>query len=1156
MTNSRHVLFRSVLLNQSGSALLLLLVAWAWAMFPAAARAQQATASINGTIQDTSGAVIPGATITLTNSNTQVKQTTVSTDTGRYVFVSVMPGAYTLAVIKTGFAPVSQGAFTLYVNQTATFNVTLKVGTTTQTVTVEAAAAHINTSTSNLGTAITQTFVNDLPLNGRQFTQMLALTPGASPISVAQNSGGGQSNPLGFVVMPAINGQQNRSNYFMLDGVNDSEVVFSSYAVAPIIDDIQEFKVQSHNDEAQFGYVTGGIVNVVTKSGTNHFHGTLWEFLRNDALDARDPLLANRISLRQNQFGGSIGGPVRLPHYNGRNKTFFYFGYEGYRNVTGAGLSGLAIAPTNAELSGDLSSLPTQIYNPFSTRTVNGNAVRDPFMCDSGGNPLAVTNGFQPSGTPCNKIPQSLIDPNMLKYAQTLWPAAGPLILGQFNTSNPTKHNVDQNEYNVRLDESLNSSNSFWFRWSGEYQNQVNPGGFKGLNGIGSTDARNWGVHYLHTFSPTSILDATFGHVDLFNAQASAFAGINATAFDQQVNFAPSFACGFKAKGASVDCLVPSMSVAGFISGGEGSGGATPLTSIYEASSNFTKITGNHTLKTGFDLQWQGFFSLSVGSGAGFASAETADPQTPGTGSPLASFLLGVPDNASRRITVARISNQVTFGTYFEDQWKVTSRLTANMGLRWEVGYWPIYGTSADGTNAIGELDMNNGNYILQRTLPSCAQAGAAPCIPGGLPQPHIVVSPDGHLWDTPKNNFAPRVGLAYRLNNRTSLRSSFGIFYDEIAGINQTVQGIGGDWPSQTQVLGQNLNAATAGAPTVTAENPLATTVAALPPPTPFNQVEWYRDPKQKNAYSEQWNFGVQRQVGGNTVVEADYVGSHSSRLTVGTFGNVALTPGPGNPLDRAPYNYISPSFYDRSVGRGSYNSFQFSVNQHLSHGLQYLLSYTWSKSMDIGCSGYFSVEGCSEQNPWDLNNDRSVSGFDLTHDLSLSWVYQLPGLKVGNKFLNYAAGNWQLNGIFTATSGVPYDLGISGDIANTGNSGANGYGYERLNLVGNPNLSNPTPSQWFNPAAFAVPAPFTFGNLGRNALRADKYVNLDLSIFKEFPIRESKRLEFRADMFNLPNHTVWGIPVKDFNNPQFGQVLGTRSIEREIQFALKFYF
>ena len=824
-----------------------------------------------------------------------------------------------------------------------------------------------------------------------------------------------------------------------------------------------------------------------------------------------------------------------LPFYNGRNKTFFFGSYEGFRQVTGAGLSGLAITPTPAQLSGNLSNLTTPIYNPFTTRPDSARAglfTRDPF--------------------PGNIIPGSLIDPNMVKYAQAVHPKPGPIVTGLFNTFNTLRNSKDQNQFNIRMDEYLSSKDVIWFRYSQSSQPRVGPASFDGLNTYGSTEAQNFAANLVHTFSPTTLLTVAFGHNALDNASTTLFSGVNAATLNPQVNISPSFACGFKTWGASFDCLIPGMGIAGFISGGEDSGGGTPLSSVNQIRADFSKIRGNHTFRTGYDIQWTRFWSLSTGASVAFAPAQTGDPQTPGTGSPLASFLLGVPDSASKRATLAEINHQITSGVYVQDQWKATSRLTANIGLRWEVGVWPIYGNRQLKTDAIGELDLNNGSYLLQRSLPSCAEAGAAPCIPGGLPQPHRVVSSSGKLWKTQTNNFAPRLGLAYRIDNRTSLRTSFGIFYDQIAGIIQTVQGIGGDWPSQTQVSAINLNPAIAVVPTVKAEDPLAGAVAALPPATPFNQSAYYRDPNAKNAYSEQWNFGFQRALATNTVLEANYVGSHSSRLTVGTWGNVALVPGPGNPLDRAMYNYIKPSQYDWSVGKGSFHSLQVKAEQNLTHGLQYILSYTWSKTIDIGCDGFFTVEGCAVQDAWHLGRERSVAGFDLTHVLSASWVYQLGSLRTGSKALNYALGNWQLNGIFTATSGLPYTLVISGDVANTGTGG----NYERLNVVGNPSVSNPSPAQWFNKTAFAVPAPFTFGNLGRNALRGQKLWNLDTSLVREFPLGERRQLQFRADMFNIANHPVWGSPVSNYNDPQFGKILSTRSTARQVQFAMRFRF
>jgi len=1056
-------------------------------------------------------------------------------------------------VSKQGFKKASQQAFQLFVNQTATFDFVLSVGAIDQTITVTGSTAQLEFSTSELGSVINQTFVNNLPLNGRQFTALLALTPGASPANTSQNRAGGQAYPVGPVVIPATNGQQNRSNLFMIDGINATEGTFSTYSLAPVVDDIQEFKVQSHNDEAQYGGVTGGIINVVTKSGSNQFHGAAWEYVRNDFMDARNPFAQEVAPLKQNMFGVNVGGPVIIPKlYNGRNKTFFFISYEGFRRSTNTGLGGLAITPTEAQLAGDLSDLSSQLFNPFSTRPDPGNpgqAIRDPFLCDSSGNPLpTAAGGTQSGGTPCNKIPSTLLNPNMVKFAQLVFPPAGPPILGLYNSASKVNDNTNQDQYNARLDHSFNDHNSVWFRYSWNTQIGVSPGGFDGVVNKHVTPSKNWGLNYLHTFNPTTLMNVQFGHTDLHNLNGSHFGG-DATSIVEQTNFSQDFACAF-----SVGCIVPYMDIPGFITGGDSLGYADPLSDLYVLKGDFTKVVGNHTFKTGAYWETSKLRQVVANAIESFSSAQTADPQAPGTGSPLASFLLGAVDNVQQRSTSTWIKGQNSYGFFFQDQWLVTRKLTANLGLRWEYLHWPRLGLSSDNTDAIGELDLSNGTYLLQRAVGSCEELGKAPCIPGGLPQPNLVVSPDGHLWRSSKDNFQPRIGLAYRLNDQTALRGGFGIFFDEGPGVMQQIAGLGNVWPSVGALGLANLNSAVDGPPATTAEDPLISSGGGgLPPPSPFTQAAWYRDPHAENAYSEQWNFGVQRQLGSNTI-EADYVGSHSSRLTVGIYGNVAVTPGPGDPALRQPYPYITPSFYDRSIGRSSYNAFQFKISNRMTHGLQYQLSYTWSKAINVGCDGFFSVEGCAIQDPYHLDGDRSVAGFDLPQVVTFNWVYQLPRL-TSNNALGALLNNWQVNGILIGTSGLSYDVGISGDIANTGNSYGGDY-YERLNLVGDPKLSNPSPQLWFNPAAFAVPDPFTFGNLGRNSLRQDGLFNLDLGVSKRFRITEGTSLELRGEAFNATNTPTWGKPRVDFNDPQFGQIFRTRSIERQLQIAVKFYF
>jgi hypothetical protein len=362
-------------------------------------------------------------------------------------------------------------------------------------------------------------------------------------------------------------------------------------------------------------------------------------------------------------------------------------------------------------------------------------------------------------------------------------------------------------------------------------------------------------------------------------------------------------------------------------------------------------------------------------------------------------------------------------------------------------------------------------------------------------------------------------------------------MFNDLWAGVMQTVQGIGGDWPSVAQILTPALNTSNQVA-TANWQDPLAGLGSAgLPAATPFGQVEWYRDPKAKDPYSEQWNFGVQRQLSSNTVMTANYVGSQSHRLTVGGLYNVALTPGPGTPPQvtaRRPYPYIAPTFYDRSIGNSSYNGLQLSANHHSSNGLTYLVAYTWSKSNDVSCSGFFGIESCSIQDPYNIKGDRSVSGFDLTHVLTASAVAPLPfgrGKRFANSsgLVNYIIGNWQLNGILTLTSGLPYNVHRSSDRPNTG------IGDVRLDQVGDPNSG-------------ACPNP--------NSLRADWFKNLDVSLFRDFPLGERRSLQFRAEAFNVTNTPTWGIPVNDLNLTAFGQIKSTRSTERQLQVSLKLYF
>src|SRR6266571_2154314 len=604
----------------------------------------QATATLNGVVRDPSGAVLPQATVTLHNTDTGTDRESLTNDSGLYVFVSVPPGEYVLKVTKNGFTTATQAGLHVLVNQASTQDFVLRVGSTQESVTVEASAETLETANATLGTVIESKQVGDLPLNGRNFTQLLALTPGVAPVSVAQNSGGAQAAPIGTFVFPAVSGQSNRSNHFLLDGIDNTDQVFTTYAVAPILDDIQEFKVQSHSDEAQFGGVLGGIVNVVSKSGTNNFHGTAWEFLRNTALNAKDPLKGSAggaSKLVQNQFGANFGGPVILPHYNGRSKTFFFGSYEGFRRaqpssncnlLTPSGTCGAFYnVPTAAELNGDFSALlqlstPVQLYNPFTTRpdpANPGSFIRDPF--------------------PNNDI-SSVLNPGAVSLAKAVFPAPLPVVNG-FNGYDLRSSLTPQNEYSFRIDENFNPSNSLFFRYTSSDQTRIGSGGIVGETATGETFGKQYVLSYYHQFNPSTILDAEFGHVELTHNVDDNF-GLNASSVITAAGISTSLACGFAGK---YSCLIPSLDIPFYFTGGPGTSD-TKLTDIYQWRANLTKVFRKHTLTAGFNLENDSFNVSHTSDQVVFAVDQTANPQqVAGTGDAMASFLIGTAANGSRR---------------------------------------------------------------------------------------------------------------------------------------------------------------------------------------------------------------------------------------------------------------------------------------------------------------------------------------------------------------------------------------------------------------------------------------------------------------------------------------------------------------------------
>ncbi|MEA2257987.1 MAG: hypothetical protein QOJ51_812 [Acidobacteriaceae bacterium] len=1129
-----------------------------------AASAQVSTASVNGVIRDPGGAVIPGAIIVLQNTATSVQHQSVSNNSGAYVILDITPGRYTIQASASGFNPQKVSEFVLAVDQTATFDFNLALGSQKEFVTVDATAAQLNVTSAGLGTVIETKQVNDLPLNGRNFTALLALTPGVVPIMVGQSNGMSGNGGFGAAVaigtdysFPAINGQTNRSDFFLMDGLYNYGAIESTYAIAPIIDAIQEFKVVSHTDDAEYGSVLGGVVNVVTKSGTNELHGSGWEYVRNTVFDARsyflDPSRSN--AFHQNQFGGSVGGPVVIPKlYNGRNKTFFFGAYQGYRYSRPE--NNLLLVPTDAELAGneaDNNQLPN--YNPFHT--------------------TAVGNTFTRPAFPGNQIPANLIDPRMVAYAKFVFPAAGPCLTSSNGTC--TANALDstplvqkQNEFNIRGDQSFGGKDTGWFRYSFINSTVNSSGGLPNLLSDREIDARNWGGSYVHLFSPTQILQLQYARTTVSDNLATRFTSSTAGII-QTVGFSDAFASGFA--GANGGSLLSSPGIDNFANGGESISDTPKATDSYEIRGTYTRILGNHEIKFGAGFDSANFASPLSQISLHFGAPQTANPSlSASTGDALSSFLLNVPYGANRRNVNELERPGGLLSAFLQDSWKATRRLTLNYGLRYDYPFLPAYGTNAtigkQGGIETGDMDFATGNYIVQKLPPPCSVRGFAPCIPGdGTLPAHVFVSPTGKISHNVHTNYGPRFGFAYKVDDKTVVHGAYGIVFDDWAAVTQMAQNIEGAWPDIGQQIASSLtNVPTAAQPTpnVTAQNPFNATGSGLfPPATPFTNNQWFYDPHIKNPYSEQWNFGIQRQVSSSLALRMDYVGSGSHRTNVGGQYNTALTPGPGDAQPRALYPYSVPTFYDRSVGNGNYNALQVQLDKRYSSGFSYQIAYTWSKS-ESEDDGWFGIEGQTVQNPYDPGASRGLSGTNIPHVFSASSLYEIPvgsgkRFSTGNRFADYVVGNWQINNIFTWRNGQNFTVTDGNDVANIGITG-----YERANQVGNPSLSHRTPAKWFNTAAFAVPPQYTFGNVGRNSLQAQRLINLDTSVIRSFPFWREKRIEFRAEAFNIFNHPVFAAPTGDISNTNFGVVTpqngpfsnGLANSPRQLQMSGKIIF
>ncbi len=1171
-----------------------------------AVRAQLSTASLNGVVRDPQGAVVPKAAVVLQNADTGVERTTSTNDSGAYVFPDINPGRYTLKVSAASFATKQIAPFVLAVNQTATIDVPLTIGAESQVVSVEATSEQLQASSAELGTVIATHEVNDLPLNGRNFTQLLSLTPGVVPISVGQNGMGGRTGGFAAPIaegasfsFPSINGATNRSNYFLTDGLNNFAAFLSTYAVPPIIDAIQEFKVVSHTDSAEFGSVLGGVVNVVTKSGTNQFHGSAWDYLRNNAFDSQNQF-AKINSYHQNQFGATFGGPVPIPSL--KKNTFFFFAYQGFRYSQP--VQSPILVPTAAFYTGDFSAYCTagftagicnnpsqQIYNPFTTAVSGSGFTRQPYL-----------NNQIPVGTAPGDV-----QPQIVGFLQATLPAAGPYVSSTNSNAYDSDPNTQhQNEYDIRVDHNFGSKDSAWFRYSRINSDVVKPSTFPKLDTTESIPARNFGVNWVHIFSPTLELQALFSRTTVQDLSNTRLKGGNGNSLAQAAGFATGLYCNFS---GTSGCLLPGYGLGdGYVGG---SAGGEQFNYTYQATDNnqfsvtVNDLRGKHTFSFGGGYITNVFSSPIGFDGVSFANTQTNDTNGNG-GFSVASALIGVPDGANRRDVDERTRPGGLLNAFFQDSWKATPKLTINFGVRYDLTLIPPYGTKdtfgKQGGIQTGDFNFADGTYVLQYVPPPCTVAGQAPCIPsimldpngnaiacdpttqsclppGTLP-PHVVVDPRGRISHNTYTNIGPRFGFAYRVTPNTVVRGGSGIVYDNWAAVSQMSQNIEGDWPGIGQLIASNLNVpgsstAPSGPPQSTYADPFAAggVNAGLPAPTPFasSGVNWHYDPHIKNAYAYEFNFGVQQQINSTTTITGSYVGALTHRANIGGMYNTALQPSPlPNPQSRALFPYMISTFYDRSVGFADYHAFQLSVNKRYSSGLAYQVAYTYSKSLDEN-DGWFGSEGKNVADPYNPRASLSPSGWDIPHNLTVNANYELPigpgkQYSTHNHAVDYIVGNWQLNGILTVRSGQRYGVEYNGgDQANTGNAGW--AGYEQADLVGDPNSGTcpngarvHTQSCWFNTSAFAAPAFGTLGNMRPDPFQAQRYWNMDFSIFRDFPFfHEQHKLQFRAESYNLFNTVIFAAPNSDISNTSpgvFGSVTNRANAPRVLQFALKFYY
>ena len=1050
-------------------------------LFASSAFTQTHRGVVRGTITDPNGAVVTGATVKTLNKGTNESRTTVTNDEGIYTISSLAPGTYEVTIESGGFKPLSITQVILLVNQELRLDRSLQVGEVTESPgNLYALEPLLKQDSPSLGTVIENRQVENLPLDGRNFYELSLLVPGAVP--PAQGSAGSVRGDFAF----SVNGAREDSNNFLLDGVYNVDPKLNTFAVRPPVDAIREFEMATSTYDAAFGRNPGAQVNVVLKSGSNDFHGSVYEFHRNAALDARNffaPSNEPAPKYIRNQFGVSFGGPVR------RDRSFFFVDYEGGRSREG--LTRVTNVPTAAERAGDFSqSLLGRPRNPLTGQPFDGGVIPGPFI--------------HPVG----------------RSIAALYPLPNRAAPFANFVSSPTQRD-DNDHFDARLDHLLNEKTSLAFRYSLGDRRFFEP--FAGptlsaVPGYGNEVPRrsqNGMVGLTHVFSPRLVNDARFAYVRVASAVNQEGQG---TSINRAVGL-PEFSSNPRDFGLSF------ITITGFSPlGHEGNNPQKTVTNTFQIIDNASYVRGRQLIKFGFDIRYvqqNGFRDVQSRGLLNFSPFAY-------TGVALADLLLGLPlVTGGARVDNAQHLRAHSYHFFANDSLRLRPNLTISAGLRYEYNSPPV--DSTDRAN------------LYDPATRSLVQVGT-----GGIPRGG---------YDSDKNNFAPRVGLAWTIGRQgnTVLRAGYGVYYDT------SPLAPGEAIYFNRPYFDFNLFFPLPGLP-LTLSDPFP---ASFPFPLPDSAQAIQRD--LRTPYMQHWNLNVQQQLGRNRVLEVGYVGSKGTKLLSARDLNQPLPSAlpPGLPFVPRPVPQFDEINTIESRASSNYHSLQARLQQRLSAGLAMLASYTWSKSID-DASNFFPSAGDPNypQNSYDLRAERGRSNFDIAHRLSVSYVYDLP-IGKGRQYLadsgvwSTVLTGWQTSGIVTLQTGRPFTVALLREFDNSGTGiSALGFGAnDRPNVVGNGELSNRTPEVWFNTSAFAFPPPGNFGNAGRNILDGPGFQSVNASLSKNTSLSERFNLQFRAEVFNLFNHPNLNLPDNFLGSPTFGSITSARD-PRHIQFGLKLLF